>query len=74
MLHPVSLELSSDYVTQQELVTNFFKAQADSIIKLTAVACKKSRKLTQFAKDIDKGLWLNAAEAKKYGVIDKIRE
>lgn len=74
MLHPVSVELSSDYITQQQRFTDFAKRQTDELSALVAKRCGKSRKIKQFTEDLDNGLWLTPTAAKKYGVIDKIIE
>jgi ATP-dependent Clp protease protease subunit len=73
MMHPVSFALSHDYADMQERATAFYKKEAEKMNRGLAEACGRGgKKFARFLKDIDKGLWLNAEEAIKYGVADKI--
>lgn len=74
MLHTYSLDLSADYVANQQALTDFSKKQNDEIYKTIAKACNKSskQKFDKFMSDIRVGLWLNAKNALSYGLIDGI--
>lgn len=76
MLHPVSYDLPTDYITQQQKVTEFYAKQVDQISRLVANACgyNTSVKYKKFCEMIDQGLWLTAKEAKKMKVIDGLDE
>ena len=68
MLHPLSYEVNTDYADQQEKMAAFFKQKNEIYAKNLSKVCRKTiKKLTE---DIDKGLWLTAQAAIKYGVID----
>jgi ATP-dependent Clp protease protease subunit len=72
MLHPCSFELSHDYEHNQRAVMEFLDKRCLSSNKRLAEACGMADNYDKFIKDIDKGLWLNAQEAVKYGVVDDI--
>lgn len=72
MLHPASLHLEYDYEGNQRILMNFLTKRCDLMNKMIAQACGMSEKYDKFLSDIDKGLWLSAEEAVKYGVVDGI--
>jgi ATP-dependent protease ClpP protease subunit len=73
MLHPCSFSLPHDYNEHQAKAMDFVQRTINNINGLIAEACGiSSKKQSAFMKDIEKGLWLNAEEAQKYGIIDTI--
>lgn len=74
MLHPFSQDTDSDTIGQIKKSIDFTHKYQESILKLVAEACDKTGpvKFKKFRDDIEKTLWMTAAEAKKYGIIDDI--
>jgi ATP-dependent Clp protease protease subunit len=72
MLHPASLSLEHDYESNQRALMGFLSKRCEMINRMTATACGMIKKYKKFLSDIDKGLWLSAEEAVKYGVIDTV--
>lgn len=71
MLHPASFDLEKDYGPQQQSATEFYNRHSDIINSLVAKACRK-RYIKKFKDMIDKGLWMTAKEAVRFGIIDGI--
>lgn len=72
MLHPTSFGLEHDYEGNHRNRIQFYDKQSCIIHRELAAACGMTDKYEVFLNDIDKGLWLTAEEAVKYGVIDSI--
>lgn len=73
MLHPVSYGLGQDYAELQARAAQFFKKEAERINRMLSVACgRDGKKYSSFLKEINKGLWLSADAAVKYGVADAV--
>ena len=73
MLHPCSFSLPQDYNENQAKAVSFIQKNVDAVNQMLAEGCGLSgKKYENFMKEIDKGLWLRAEEAQKYGIIDSI--
>lgn len=70
MLHPVSFGLENDYIDQQKKMSTFLNKKISAFNRHIADYLGKDYK--KYAKEIKDGLWLNADEAEKYGVIDAV--
>lgn len=71
MLHPCSFGVEEDYGAMNKANVDFVMKHSDGINRMICQACGVSN-YNKFLQDIDKGLWLTAKDAVKYGVIDKI--
>lgn len=73
MLHPCSFSLPHDYNEHQAKAVDFVQKSVNNINTLVGEACGATgKKLVNFLKEIEKGLWLNSEEALKYGIIDHV--
>jgi ATP-dependent Clp protease, protease subunit len=73
MLHPCSIYLDDDYEGNQRSHLNFLCKKSKLLNKDIAKACGfKIKDYNKFLNDIDKGLWMTAEEAVKYGIIDGV--
>lgn len=72
MLHPVLLSFDRDNVDVQHKLTEF--AKTDWNRKVAELASRMSKKKGTLSTLIDKGLWMNAREAIKNGLVDGIWE
>jgi ATP-dependent Clp protease protease subunit len=72
MLHRVTFEFPMDSEDNQKACIEFTKKQNDSLYKLIAKCCGKTK--DNFCKDMTHDLYMNATEAKKYKLVDEIIE
>lgn len=74
MLHPASYGMGEDYSGNQEKLAAFFKKKNELLHRIVAkaIGSDEPKKYKKFLSDIDKGLWLTATEAVKYGIVDSI--
>lgn len=70
MLHKMSIELGMDNENNQEAYLEFNKKRSMATNSMIAKAC--GQKIDKFIKDITNDMWLDAEDAKKYKIIDKI--
>ncbi len=71
MIHqPWISGISSVTVTDLKITTNFLERTKKRLIKILAKHTGQSE--ATIARDTERDFWMNAAEAKKYGIVDKI--
>lgn len=74
MMHPLSFELGEDYSVNQKTASDHLEQKAQHMNLIIAKACghNTKSKLKTFLEKTSKGLWLNATQATKFGVVDGI--
>ncbi len=71
MIHqPWISGISSVTVTDLKITTNFLERTKKRLIKILAKHTGQSE--ATIARDTERDFWMNATEAKKYGIVDKI--
>lgn len=72
MLHPISYEMETDYITNQTVFNEFAKARYDIFIEQLAKACgyKNKTDIQGFREQVEKTLWLDADSAREFGIVD----
>lgn len=74
MLHPISYEVNPDYHEMQKNLVDFHSKQYNEFIsKIAKNSGHKSKQaIATFISSVQSGLWLNAKETIKYGIVDEI--
>lgn len=74
MLHPVSFDCPTDYVSQQSKYTTYIERHWDNVAGFIAKKCgyKNKGEVAKFRIDIKDGLWMTTDEAIDFGLIDGV--
>lgn len=74
MLHDVQYSLEDGSYAEHERASSHFTTQIESIKKQAAKLCGKASgiKYKRFCEDLKNSIWFTAAEAKRYGLIDRV--